>query len=148
MEAKHQKLFELAKKKLGIERSVFNRIIESGDIREWSIEACLHAMQNHDSQVIQEALSADEQTILAQSHVSNTLGQSMLNKSISVGAAHSGPKPNNIEETKSAGYNSEEEELKQMSNSTIWTQNIYTNSNQNSTPNSKSNNKTADEQSK
>lgn len=122
METKHQKLFELAKKKIGIDRQVFNKIIESGDIREWSIEACLHAAQKHDSQVIQEALSADEQTVLAQSHVSNTLAQSMLNKSISVGATHSGPtKNNNIEETKSEGYNSEEEELKQMSKSTIWT---------------------------
>jgi hypothetical protein len=85
---------------------------------------------------------------MAQSQVSNTLAQSMLNKSISVGATHSGTKPSNIEETKSEGYNSEEEELKQMSKSTIWTQNIYTNSNQansnqtesnqTSTPNSKS----------
>jgi hypothetical protein len=60
MELKHQKLFELAKKKIGIDRQVFNKVIESGDIREWSIEACLHAAQNHDSQVIQEALSVDE----------------------------------------------------------------------------------------
>ena len=52
MDAKHQKLYELAKKKIGISKDVFNKIIESGDMFEWSIEACLHAAQKHDTHVI------------------------------------------------------------------------------------------------
>ena len=67
MDTKHSKLFELAKKKIGITKEVFNKVIESGDMFEWSIEACLHAAQKHDAHVIEEANSADEQTILAQS---------------------------------------------------------------------------------
>jgi len=86
MDQKHQKLYELCKKKIGIEKSVFNKVIESGDICEWSIEACLNAAQKHDNMVIQEALSVDEQTMMAQSHlyVDYPLGKSMINKSINL----------------------------------------------------------------
>jgi len=48
MENKHDKLFDLAKKKIGIEKSVYDKIILSGDMFEWSIAACLHASKIHD----------------------------------------------------------------------------------------------------
>ena len=41
---------------------MFERVIESGDMFEWSIEAVLHAAQKHDAQMIEEALSAEEET--------------------------------------------------------------------------------------
>ena len=49
------KLFDLCKKKLGIDRKVFDQAINSGDLHEWSVEACLYASQKHDHMVIQEA---------------------------------------------------------------------------------------------
>lgn len=43
MEQKHQKLYQVVKKKIGMQKSVFDAIIDSGDMFEWSVEACLHA---------------------------------------------------------------------------------------------------------
>lgn len=43
MEVKHSRLFDLVKKKLGIKKEVFDSIISSNDMFEWSVEACLHA---------------------------------------------------------------------------------------------------------
>lgn len=62
IEQNHQKLYDVVKKKLGLTRSLFDKIISSGDIYEWSIGACLHAQQLHDPKVIQEAESVDEAT--------------------------------------------------------------------------------------
>jgi hypothetical protein len=67
MEQKHNKLFIQSKKKLGIEKDVFTKIVNSGDMFEWSVEAVLNAALKHDSHVIEEANSQDEQTVLAQS---------------------------------------------------------------------------------
>lgn len=57
MEVKHTKLYELTKKKLGIEKAVFDKVINSGDMFEWSVEAVLHAAQKHDEEVIMEVNS-------------------------------------------------------------------------------------------
>jgi hypothetical protein len=86
MEVKNNKLYDLCKKKIGIDRAVFNKAIDSGDVHEWSVESCLYASQKHDTMVIQEAESVDEQTMMAQSHLSvdYKLGQSMMNKSINL----------------------------------------------------------------
>ena len=43
MEQKHQKLYQAVKKKIGMQKTVFDTIVESGDMIEWSVEACLHA---------------------------------------------------------------------------------------------------------
>lgn len=62
-----------------MQKSVFDAIIESGDMFEWSVEACLHASQKHDNRVIEEALSVDECTEM---EISQVLNDSILNKSI------------------------------------------------------------------
>ena len=64
MDQKHQKLKELTRKKIGIKDEVFYKVINSGDMFEWSVEAVLHAIPKHDKHVIEEALSCDEQTVL------------------------------------------------------------------------------------
>jgi hypothetical protein len=49
MENENNKLYKTVHKKIGMERSVFNAIIQSqGDIFEWSAEACLHVAAKHD----------------------------------------------------------------------------------------------------
>ena len=45
---------------------------------EWSVEACLHASSKHDAQIIEEAQSIDEQTLLGMSQ----LNLSQMNKTI------------------------------------------------------------------
>lgn len=62
IEANHQRLFDLVKKKIGMTRNVFDAIIASNDMIEWSVGACLHAQQRHDPKVIMEAQSIDEAT--------------------------------------------------------------------------------------
>ena len=72
IEANHQKLFEIVKKKIGMTRNVFDTILASNDMIEWSVGACLHAQQKHDPKVILEALSVDEATeMLEKSYYSN-----------------------------------------------------------------------------
>lgn len=62
VESNHQKLFDLVKKKIGMTRPVFDAIVASNDMIEWSVGACLHAQQRHDPKVIAEARSVDEAT--------------------------------------------------------------------------------------
>lgn len=62
IEANHQRLFDLVKKKIGMTRPVFDAIVASNDMLEWSVGACLHAQQRHDPAVIPEAQSIDEAT--------------------------------------------------------------------------------------
>lgn len=53
-------------------RNVFDNILASNDMIEWSVGACLHAQQKHDPKVILEALSVDEATeMLEKSYYSN-----------------------------------------------------------------------------
>ena len=52
MEQNHEKLFKAVKKKLGMQRTVFDAIIQSGDMFEWSVSAALAAAHKHDTKVI------------------------------------------------------------------------------------------------
>ena len=78
MENQNNKLFTSVKKKIGMQKSVFDSIIQSqGDIFEWSVEACLNAASKHDNRVIEEAQSIDEQTI-----IEDELDMSQMNRTI------------------------------------------------------------------
>ena len=55
MEVNNNKLFDLVKKKIGMQKPIFSSIIGSDDLFEWSVEACLYASQKHDEMVIREA---------------------------------------------------------------------------------------------
>lgn len=64
MTIQNNKLYNTVKKKIGMQKAVFDAIIQSqGDMFEWSVEACLNAASKHDSKVIEEAQSVDEQTV-------------------------------------------------------------------------------------
>ena len=43
-------------------KQVFDDILASNDMFEWSVGACLNAQQRHDPKVIQEVASVDEAT--------------------------------------------------------------------------------------
>ena len=65
MEQRHQRLFEMVKKKIGMQKKVFDSVIQSCDMFEWSIEATLNAAHKHDNKVIAEADSDEEYTQMA-----------------------------------------------------------------------------------
>ena len=67
MEQNHEKLFKAVKKKIGMQKTVFDAIVQSGDMFEWSVPAALEAAHKHDTKVIQEADSDDECTQMHQS---------------------------------------------------------------------------------
>ena len=66
------KLFDICKKRIGINRSVFEKIVCSGDLSEWSVASCLNSAQTHDNKIIVEGDADEEQTqCLSQSHIIN-----------------------------------------------------------------------------
>lgn len=62
IESNHQRLYQIVKKKIGLTKPVFDEILASNDMFEWSVGACLNAQQAHDPKVIQEVASVDECT--------------------------------------------------------------------------------------
>ena len=67
MEQNHEKLYKAVKKKIGMQKTVFDAIVQSGDMFEWSVAAALEAAHKHDTKVIQEADSDDECSQMHQS---------------------------------------------------------------------------------
>ena len=69
-----------------MKKEIFDLVIKSNDIIEWSVQACLHAAQQHDKKVILEALSEDEQTVIGneEEQISSEEDNIMLNQSIMV----------------------------------------------------------------
>ena len=71
-----------------MKKEIFDLVIKSNDIIEWSVQACLHAAQQHDKKVILEALSEDEQTVLGNEEDHDQIEEEedniMLNQSIMV----------------------------------------------------------------
>ena len=62
IEQRHQNLFEIVSKKLGMTKNIFDKVVQSGDIFEWSISATLNASYKHDNQVIEEVDYEEEFT--------------------------------------------------------------------------------------
>lgn len=67
-----------------MQKPIFTSIIESDDLFEWSVEACLYASQKHDEMVIREAQSCDECTKLDDMGVvqQSMIHQSLMNQSM------------------------------------------------------------------
>ena len=57
IESNHNKLYDIVKKKIGMTRPIFDTIINSNDMIEWSVGASLYAAQKHDNRVIMEVQS-------------------------------------------------------------------------------------------
>ena len=82
MENQNNKLYTTVKKKIGMQKIVFDSIIQSeGEIFEWSVEACLNSASKHDNRVIEEAQSIDEQTIIEEEKL-DTSQISQMNRTI------------------------------------------------------------------
>ena len=83
MENQNNKLYTTVKKKIGMQKAVFDSIIQSqGDIFEWSVEACLNSASKHDNRVIEEAQSIDEQTIIEEEKELDMSHISQMNRTI------------------------------------------------------------------
>lgn len=67
----NNKLFDICKKRIGLSRPVFDKIVASGDLKDWSVGSCLYAAQRHDSKIITEADAPDDEETqcLSRSHI-------------------------------------------------------------------------------
>ena len=41
MDVLNNKLFDICKKRIGIQRPIFNKVVNSGKMSEWSVSSCL-----------------------------------------------------------------------------------------------------------
>ena len=67
----NNKLFDICKKRIGLARPVFDKIVASGDLKDWSVGSCLNAAQRHDNKIITEADAPDDEETqcLSTSHI-------------------------------------------------------------------------------
>ena len=76
MDVLNNKLFDICKKRIGIQRPIFNKVVNSGKMSEWSVSSCLELAALHDTKVIVEGDSADEETVLGKSVIGDALADS------------------------------------------------------------------------
>ena len=77
----------MVQKKLGMTRPVFDKVIQSNDMFEWSVGAALNAASKHDNEVIEEADVNDECTTIFASQIElddarNDLEAGFFNQSV------------------------------------------------------------------
>lgn len=71
VELHNNKLYDICKKRIGLTRPVFDKIVSSGDLKDWTVGSCLSAAQKHDTKIIAEADAPDDEETqcLSTSHI-------------------------------------------------------------------------------